>query len=278
MHKERINYEQDDPTVIAYVIGRDEGPNLPMVFEAILDQTLKASTLLFIDDHSLDESSEIADRYGFRVVRVAHRHPSYTGRPELGQIWNLGIRREDPSQYDFMIQCSSDVILSPNYLEQLTGHMMKDPGLVIASGIIEGEYTYSSHARGTGRLYRSTFWNEFIREFPPIFAWESYPLFKAQALGYRVRSFPDLKMKAIRPTHPVKALYGTAMRELGYWPPYAIGRTLLMMMKDPRAGSRMLSHYLKASGPYDPELARTIRNLQIRRFREVLLRFSRGRL
>ena len=55
------------------------------------------------------------------------------------------------------------------------------------------------------------------------------------------------------------------MRELGYFPPYALARILLAVLRNPRAGVRMAAAYL--SSPYrvyDGEVASWLRRRQAR--------------
>ena len=257
--------------VIAYIVARDEGKNLPQVLEALEGQSLRPE-LVFLDDHSHDNTLEILRNHDIEIFRIKTNHPSLSGRRELGLLWNIVMRRKDPSTSNFWIQCGADVILRENYLEEITGRMIRDH-VVISSGNIEGEYSSSTHIRGAGRVYKTSFWRDHIGEYPPIYGWESYPLFKAQALGFRIRSYPDLLMKGIRPTNEVKPEYGMAMSQLGYWPPYAIGRCLLGMMKKPKAGIRMLSSYLFFDGPeFDGSVSRYIESIQIHKVAGILSR------
>lgn len=257
--------------VVAFLVGRDESQFLPLVLQNLKAQTLRPSQIIFVDDASIDNSAEIAEVYGATVIKLKHRHPSYTGRPELAKIWNQALQSINYSLYDYMLQCGADVVLPLNYIEELVKRMEKDLRLVIASGVVHGEYTYRSHARGAGRMYKIWFWNQHIKKYPFVYSWESSPLYKALSLGFKVQSFPDLEMSALRATREYKIFYGYAMRELGYLPPYALGRCLLAIAKNHKIGLKMLYTYLTSPfRPYDKAISNYIKTYQINMIKKVI--------
>jgi len=245
------------------MVGRNEASFLPLVLQSLKAQTLQPREIIFVDDASVDDSAEIAESYGANVIRLTEQHPSYTGRPEFAKIWNHALRHIDCSRYDYMVQCGADIVLPLHYIETLVDRMERAPRLVFASGVIYGEPTYRTHARGAGRLIQTWFWHRFVREYPIAYCWESYPLYKALSLGYQVESFPDLEMHTLRKTKEYKSTYGYAMRELGYLPYYALARCMLAMAKNMKIGVRMLHSYLTSPfKPFDKEIAKYIKNYQ----------------
>jgi len=251
--------------------GRDEEKFLPYVLSSLRRQTLPLDEIIFVDDASADDSAEIAEGYGANVIRLTKQHPSYAGLPELAKIWNQALRHVDTSHYEYMIQCGADVLLPPSYIEELVKRMENDPRLVVASGVVHGEPTYRTHARGAGRLIKTWFWHRYIRKYPIAYCWESYPLFKALSLGYRVESFPDLEMHALRKTREYKSAYGYAMRELGYLPYYAFARCILAMAKNTKTGVKMLYAYLTSPfRSFDQQVTDYIRSYQINMIRKLV--------
>jgi len=239
--------------------ARNEEKTLPKCLEALKKQTLKIYKICIINDGSIDKTKQIAEAYGCQVIDLPLHPESYLARAET--VWKIAevsnYAFPPPPDCDYIMQHSPDTILPPNYVEALVERMEKNPRLVIASGVVRGEKTSKSHVRGVGRLYKSWFWNKYIKKFPlGLFSYESYPLFKARSLGLEVKNFPDLIMLTQRPTKAQMYLenQGYMMRELGYFPPFAIAHCLRVFLEDPNTGIKMLLSYLR------PRISKTIEN------------------
>jgi len=240
------------PNVYAFMPARDEAHNLPACLNSLLNQTLKPFKITLINDASIDRTAEIAEAYGVQVINLTRRHESYSS-PETGwmlaTIWNHAF--PPPAKTDYIFQTAPDAILPLDYIERLLALMERDFKLVVASGMIKGEKTLKSDVRGVGRLYKAWFWNKYIKKFPLIYLAESYPLYKALSLGLHIESFPELVIQPQRPTHLYKAKYGYGMRELGYFPPYALAKCFLSLLFSPKNGIMMFKTYL--TSPFRPQ-------------------------
>jgi glycosyltransferase involved in cell wall biosynthesis len=258
--------------VVATLYGRDEAENLPLIIGALKSQTFPLEKIIYVDDASVDGSPEVAEKFGAEVVRLTRRHPSYVGLPQLSLIANKCIEAvyEIPN-VDYFVIVGSDTVLPKNYVETLVDRLERDPKLVICSGKVRGEYTRSSAPRGTGRFYRFSFWDKYVKRFPFRYSWESYPIYKAQALGFRVMMFSDVEMITIRPTVEYKSTYGYAMRELGYPAAYALARCLVAFLRQPKVGLRMFYTYITSPyRPFDREVVAFLRRYLTRRMLKAL--------
>ena len=259
--------------VYVFMPARDEEKNLPATLNSLINQTLKPFKIVLINDASIDRTGEIAESYGVDVINLTDRHKSYSS-PERGWmlsgVWNHAF--PVPDKTDYIMQTGSDVILPLNYVEKLVGLMEQNNKLVIASGMIKNEHF--SSVRGVGRLYKAWYWNKYIGKFPRMYIGESYPLYKALSLGLHIQCFPELVMLTQRPTNLYKAKYGYAMRELGYFPLYALARCLMASLFSHKQGVMMLKTYL--TGPFrqkDKDVSNFIRLYQAKiifRIRESL--------
>ena len=251
--------------IVCMLYGRNEEKNLPVTLPNLLDQGF--DKIIYVDDFSSDKSVSIAERFDVIVIKRRIRHKSYVGKALLSKVVNEGIKEiyRLPWTKYFMIS-GCDIQFSKDYTKSLLDQMEKDKILAIASGSIEGETTVLSSPRGAGRIYRFSFWDHYIREFPLSYTWESYPVYKALSLGYKTRSFPDIKMFTSRPTTIYKSGYGYAMRELGYSRVYALGRCFRAFVHNGSrsTGVKMLKSYLFSDLPViDKNLARWLKNYQI---------------
>lgn len=238
--------------VYVFMAARDEAANLPACLEALLGQTLKPSKIVVVNDVSLDDTAEVAASYGVTVVTLTVPHESYTKTETgwlVGLVWNHAF--PIPPSADYVMQIAPDTVLPSDYIERLVGLMEANTRLVVASGVIRGERNLRGHARGVGRLYKAWFWNRHVKRFPLAYCTESFPLFKALSLGLQVRSFPSLVMETQRPTAIYKGKYGYAMRELGYFPPFAIAKCFLSFLASPKDGALMFTTYL--TSPFKPK-------------------------
>ena len=243
--------------------GRNEEKTLPRTLATLINQGF--DYIIYVDDCSRDNSIKIAEKFGLIVVKRTIPHKSYVGKALLSKVVNEGITEiyHLPRPKYFMIT-GCDIRLSADYTHTIIERMERDPLLVIASGKIENEKTTFSSPRGAGRIYRFTFWDQYLKTFPLSYTWESYPVYLALSLGYKTRSFSDVQMVTSRPTTPYKAGYGYAMGELGYSRIYALARCLFAVFQDRRTGVTMLKAYLFSGLPvFNEDVARWIKRYQI---------------
>lgn len=263
--------------VYCFMPARNEEKTLPYCLESLKKQTLKIYKICIINDGSTDNTKQIAESYGCQVIDLPPHPESYLSRAET--IWKmaevLNHAFPPPPDCDYIMQHSPDTILPPHYVETLVSRMEKETRLVVASGVIKGEKTSPSHVRGVGRIYKSWFWNKYIRKYPiRMFTYETYPILKARSLGLEARSFSDLVMITLRPTKTrfYMQYAGWTMREAGYFPPYAVAHCIRAFIHDPKIGIKMFISYLRplTKVTVEDEIKRWIKWYQVNR----ILRFK----
>jgi len=262
------------PTVDVILLGWNDAPSLPKVLQSLKEQTAEPQRIIYVDDDSTDDSREIAESFDVDVIiRLKRKKRVYGGFPILTENVNAGLREVKRDNPDFFMVAAGDVVLERCYIEKLLNRFELDEKLVIASGVIEGEHNVPTAPRGAGRMHCMSWWEKHIKWYPFGFLWESYAPYKAQSLGYRTRSFSDIRMVALRPTRPYKPIYGYAMRQLGYHPLYAILRCFMGFLYKPENGVTMLRTYRTKSDilePIDPDLARWIKHEQMKHLLQYL--------
>jgi len=228
--------------------------------------------ILVIDDGSIDRTVEIAREAGVRIIRLPFHPFSYVKGAVDSWKMATAVNHAFPfPDCDYILQLGADTILeTPYYLERLIEKMEGDHKLVIAGGEIEGEPINRDHVRGSGRIYDARFWKSFIGKFPEVVGWETVPLFKARSLGFKVRSFPEVKMRTQRPTRQIKAKYGMAMKSVGYFPPFALAKCFLSIVMTRKTGISLTISYLFTSLERSLEDGDVKKWLRLRQVKRIL--------
>jgi len=224
---------------------RNEEKTIEKTLEGLKNQTLLPSEIIIVNDGSTDRTGEIARSFGYKVVDLPDAGYMKTGTPEHAKTLNTGLKHLSKS-LDYIMILGADHLLPPNYIEEIVSRMEVDPRLVVASGVIKGERTYEEHARGSGRIVKADFWRKFDLLYPENWGWEPWIEYKAMQLECTSKSFSDLvaEARSTRMTPRKMVGWGKAMRALGYYWVYALGRCALMFFKSPKLGVSMLWGYL----------------------------------
>jgi len=259
------------------IYGRNEAENIESVFRSLDNQTIKPVVIIYVDDCSSDDSVDILDNIDCKYlaqVRLRVDHPSFVGKKELGQIVNQGIdllyRFWPRYKFDSFMIGGGDIIYDPLYCQCMIQKMKEDPLLMICSGKIIGEKFNKNFPRGAGRFHNFNFWDKYVSYYPNSYIWESFPVYKALSLGFHVRALEDSFMFSLRPTTSYKEGYGRAMRELGYFPFYALIRCLLGFFKDRRIGLEIFKSYLSGGQVYDKKIQDFVRLHQINKIKGLI--------
>jgi len=261
----------------AVVVARNEERNIQPCLESLKRQTVNLF-LVVVNDGSLDNTGKVASKLADVVVNLPRHEKNWTGRPELAKITNAGFEVLQKKDVSYVLTSGADAVYPSNYVEEITKRM-EDEKIIIASGVAENDVSRSLTPRGCGRIIERQ-WFENVRfRYPENYNFEGYLVYKALSQGGKVKVFHDLRFKLSRKTVLSKRklyLWGKGMRALNYWWPYAIGRIILIGIKQPRNGYEMLRGYLSETPRYK-DLESFVPNYQMRtflsRFKETIRRF-----
>jgi glycosyltransferase involved in cell wall biosynthesis len=235
-------------SIAAVSIARNEEANIKEMIVSLHAQTVHINPIVVVNDGSSDNTGEIARKLDCIVLDLPLHEESYAGKPELAQILNVGLAfiRELNQEFKYILIVGADHILPPKYLEMIIERMEKNPQLVVASGVIDGERFDVNTPRGSGRIVNYSFWLQVNNlQYPVEWGWESWLYLKAQAQGLETRCFDDVHSSVLRPTSLDKAgMWGKAMYALGYDWKYALARCFLTFIKKPKAGYSMFWNWV----------------------------------
>lgn len=246
----------------------NEEESIAKSITSLKNQVLIPYRIIVVNDGSTDKTEEIVK--SFDGVEIVNRkpHESYVGKKELASTFNAGLERlMDDDTCNYVMILGSDVLLPDNYLSDIVKRMNEKPNLVISSGIIEGEFSFTP--RGAGRVVKYDFWRNLGLKYPINYGFEGYLILKAQSLGYDVETYNDLIITTQRKTgqryNPnLYYYYGLGIKALGYSLPYALGRIIIFGKKNPRGSLKMLQGYFSNYDQlYEPELRKYVKKTQM---------------
>ena len=190
---------------------RDEEKYIAKTIESVVRQTIRPAEWIVVDDGSRDRTREIAEEYAKQYSWITVLHKQDRGRrlPGTGvvQAFYSGYECLKSRDWEFIVKLDGDVGLDTDYFEKCFERFEQDPKLGIGGGMmyrikdgaLEIEDHPVFHVRGPIKLYRSACWSaiEGLMEAP---GWDTVDELKANMLGWRTCSFPDIKVIHYRPT------------------------------------------------------------------------------
>jgi poly-beta-1,6-N-acetyl-D-glucosamine synthase len=223
------------------------------LLRSVTSQTILPIKWIIVSDGSVDGTDLIVKRYveQFKFIhlhRITEEHP----RNFAAQVYaiNAGLSLLKDHECDFVGNLDADVSFEPNYFSGLLEKFNQDNALGLSGGYIY-ESDGSAFLVRTGNTTRSVphAVQLFRRECLEALGWGYSPFpyggpdWYAEVFlrmkGWRVQSFPDLKVFHHRPTGAVAGLLKTAYREglmdysMGSHPLFEIFRVGKRLLRKP---------------------------------------------
>ncbi len=218
-----------------------------------------------MDHGSTDDTVKIVQSYAEKYPWIElHPFAGKVARQRQGGApalhYGLGIAG-DISIHDLVVFLDTDVSFEVDFFERIIEQFNNDPTLGIAGGgayspTVHGlklERVPGDHVRGACKFYRATVLKQ-VGGIIPRRGWDTIDELKAEMLGWKVRSFPEIRFIHHRRTGSTlgaikgKAVHGEVAWYLGYKLPFMALRAIKNMFIPPYllGGSAMLYGYLAA--------------------------------
>jgi glycosyltransferase involved in cell wall biosynthesis len=268
---------------------RDEQQYIERTIGSVVRQTIKPAVWMIVDDGSRDGTGKIIDDYArkYSWIKAIHRADRGTRVPGTGVIEAFydGYHFLGSEEWNFIVKLDGDVGLQPDYFQRCFERFNQDPKLGICGGVMYCPYENGLrlesnpvfHVRGPIKLYRRACW-EAIGGLIKAPGWDTVDEVQANRLGWRTRSFSDLKVIHYRPTGAAQGAWrdgvkmGRAAYVTGYHPLFMMMKCLKRVFQKPYVivaiahGYGFVTGYLKRIPQVkDRALIRYVRDQQIRR-------------
>lgn len=203
---------------------KNEEESLPAVAESIINQTIKPSLWIIVNDCSTDNTANIIDRLTYEHSWIKKLDMKQSTRRDLGlhvsQVYIEGlefaVRYSSLNNVDFEYigTVDGDTILVPNYFERLIQEFEADTNLGICSG--HGHYKLNGKAiwpdyrsdfpTGCARLLSKKCYDE-IGGYTLTCAPDSVSVAKAKISGWNTKRIKDTTFFLTRATSGAEGLW-----------------------------------------------------------------------
>jgi poly-beta-1,6-N-acetyl-D-glucosamine synthase len=268
---------------------RDEAQYIGRTFESVIRQTVPPAEWIIVDDGSHDNTGPLIDEYAKQYPWIIPIHRADRGRRVAGsgvmEAFYAGYERLQCDDWDFIVKLDGDVGLEPDYFERCFQQFVDDPTLGICGGVMyceeNGELKLDehplSHVRGAIKLYIRSCWTA-IGGLIKNTGWDTVDEVHAGMMGFRTRSFPDIKVIHYRPTGAAAGVWrdnfknGHADYVSGYHPVFLAIKCFRRLFQKPYIVKALVhaygyfSSYVKRRPRIESkELIRYVRSRQLKR-------------
>lgn len=220
--------------MIFYIIipAHNEEAYLGKTLDSLVNQSLKPSKIIVVNDNSTDGTQRIIDLYSERFpfvqgVSILSSEAHAPGSKIINAFYQ-GLEILD-SGYDVLCKFDADLIFPPDYLERLSEVFRSSETVGIAGGFCyvekDGDWqledlTGKDHIRGALKSYRKECFTQ-IGGLKKAMGWDTMDELLAQYHGWELHTISALHVKHLKPTATAYAgrsgsLQGAAFKKMRY--------------------------------------------------------------
>ena len=191
----------------------NEEKSLGQVIETLVTQSVLPKKWLIVDDGSTDQTASIIKKYAeqYPFIQYIFREKPKGQDYFASNVFAImeGYRQIRDESFDFLGVLDADILLPKDYYHAIIRKFGKDKQLGVASGIYENLINGKLHKvlndrRSTPKaiqVFRKEVFDELNGYLPMKYGGEdTVSCFMARMNGWKVWSFPDIKVVHLRPT------------------------------------------------------------------------------
>jgi biofilm PGA synthesis N-glycosyltransferase PgaC len=270
---------------------RDEEKLIENTVLCLINQTIKPSEWIIVNDGSTDRTGAIIDHYAEKLpwIRTVHRRNRGFRKSGGGVIEAFydGYSEISADDWDFIVKLDGDLIFGVRYFERCFAEFLKDPNLGIGGGtvfnLVDGSVVSESnpafHVRGATKIYRRAFWENSggLLTAP---GWDTIDEIKANMLNWRTRTFPHVHIFQQKVTGSADGIWKNAFKNgkgsyaSGYHPLYMILKCIKRFLNAPYGleslglmAGFLCGHLRKLPRIQEKELIAYLRQQQLKRLK-----------
>jgi glycosyltransferase involved in cell wall biosynthesis len=284
-----MNQKYPDVNYVVVTPVRDEEAYLRFTLDSMVAQTVRPREWVIVNDGSTDNTGSIIDEYAAKHSWIRHVPRGNRGFRKTGggvvEAFYEGYHQLQTTDWDYIIKLDGDLSFGPDYFARSFARFDEDPKLGIGgpylyhilNGVRELEKCPEFHVRGAAKLIRRACW-EAIGGFWVGMGWDTLDEVKANMLGWKSRSFPEIEILHHRYTGEASGKWGNMVNygkgdyATGYHPLFMLGKCAIRLMQPPYIMGSIgimygfLSGYLrKLPRIEDREVIRYVRRQQMAR-------------
>jgi poly-beta-1,6-N-acetyl-D-glucosamine synthase len=241
------------PNKKSYVIispVRDEEQYIENTIRSVIAQTILPLRYVLVNDGSGDKTGSIIDGYAKKYPWISAVHRADRGyRNSAGgevDAFYEGYKTLNGAAWDFIIKLDGDLSFDPGYFEQCIANFNAEENLGIGGGDIynlednklELEREPQFHVRGAAKMYSKECWDA-LKGMYAINGWDTLDEVKANMLGWKTKTFTNLKIIQHRPTGRAVGAWKNAVKNgvggytAGYHPLYMASKCVKRLFRKP---------------------------------------------
>ena len=220
------------PKYVVITPVRDEEEHLEETIRSVINQTIRPTEWIIVNDGSTDLTPDIIDKYAEQNQWIRGVHRTNRGFRKSGggvvEAFYDGFERLSCHDWDFVVKLDGDLSFEPDYFERILGVFSKEPKLGIAGGTLyyfsrgelQKERNPQFHVRGATKVYRRECWRQ-IGGLWPAAGWDTIDETGASMRGWTTMSIPDIQVLHHRPTGGADGMWYDSVKHGRIW--YAVG-------------------------------------------------------
>ncbi len=271
--------------LLIIIPAHNEEKQLAACLDSFVQQHVTPDALLLVNDNSTDKTLEIAETYSqkhawIKVISNTSSEAHIPGK-KVVDTFNYGVA-QNKEPYDLIGKFDADIILPPNYFEEVVKAFIQNPKLGMCSGLLyikkEDAWVYepianTTHIRGPIKLYSKSCYTA-IGGLRASIGWDTVDELLAQYHGFKTLTLTKLHAKHLRPTgtaYHKKAILmqGEALYKMryGFVLTCIASAKMAAKSKKPKAFFHNLKGYFKAKKQQLPFMVNTQEGAFIRKLR-----------
>lgn len=238
---------------------KDEESFIGDMVHSILQQKIRPTLWVIVDDGSTDKTPQIIEEYcrSFNFMELVRLPPRLERKPGGEGAIGVALTRIDSTQFDYIARFDADLLFEPDYFARLLKEFESNPHLGIAGGCLyiekDGQRVLEKapeyHVRGALKMYRSECFAQ-LGGLATEIGWDTIDEVSAWVWGWETHSFPEIEVIHRRPTglgiHETKAYRERGRAEYLTWshPFFILLKAAKVALKNPSHGWNFVSGVL----------------------------------